>query len=94
MPMRIIQQGIQGTLPDEDQDWLDLEHLVQVELTSEDPEYPIDSQWPTGAMPPMSPYIISLGRRLFSVVWMFGWSCWLVLRIESCYRAIFRISTR
>ena len=43
MRKRIIQQGIQGTLPDEDQDWLDLEHLVQVELTSEDPEYPIDS---------------------------------------------------
>ena len=43
MRKRIIQQGIQGTLPDEDQDWLDLEHLVQVELTSEDPEYPIES---------------------------------------------------
>ena len=43
MRKRIIQQDTQGTIPDEDQDWLDLEHLVQVELTSEDPEYPIES---------------------------------------------------
>jgi hypothetical protein len=43
MRKRIIQQDTQGTLPDEDQDWLDLEHLVQVELTSEDPEYPIET---------------------------------------------------
>mgnify|MGYP001820014669 FL=1 len=43
MRKRIIQQDTQGASPDEDQDWLDLEHLVQVELTSEDPEYPIES---------------------------------------------------
>ena len=43
MRKRIIQQTIQGTLPDEGHDWLELEHLVQVELTSEDPEYPIES---------------------------------------------------
>ena len=43
MRKRIIQQDTQGTSSDEDQDWLDLEHLVQVELTSEDPDYPIES---------------------------------------------------
>jgi len=43
MRKRIIQQDTQGTFADEDQDWLDLEQLVQVELTSEDPEYPIES---------------------------------------------------
>ena len=43
MRKRVIQQDTQGTLPDEDQDWLELEHLVQVEMTSEDPQYPIES---------------------------------------------------
>ena len=43
MRKRIIQQGTQETSSDDDQDWLDLEHLVQVELTSEDAEYPIES---------------------------------------------------
>jgi hypothetical protein len=40
---QIINQGSQGTSPADDQDWLDVEHLVQVELTSEDAEYPIES---------------------------------------------------
>ena len=43
MRKRIIQHDTQATSSDDDQDWLDLEHLVQVELTSEDSEYPIDS---------------------------------------------------
>ena len=43
MRKRIIQQHTQGSSPDEDTGWLDLESLVQVELTSEDAEHPIDS---------------------------------------------------
>ncbi len=43
MRKRIIQQGTQGTRPGADQQWLDLEHLVQAELTSEDAEHPIES---------------------------------------------------
>jgi hypothetical protein len=43
MRKRIIQQETQGTSPDDEQDWLDVEDLVQVELTSEDAEYPIES---------------------------------------------------
>jgi len=40
MRKRIIQRDTQGTSPDDEQDWLDVEDLVQVELTSEDAEYP------------------------------------------------------
>jgi hypothetical protein len=43
MRKRIIGEANEGALPGEDQDWLDLEHLAQAELTSEDPEYPIES---------------------------------------------------
>ncbi len=43
MRKQIIQQDSQGTLPDDEQDWLDVEDLVQVEMTSEDAEYPIES---------------------------------------------------
>jgi len=43
MRKQIINQGSQGTTPADDQDWLDVEHLVQVELTSEDAEHPIES---------------------------------------------------
>jgi hypothetical protein len=43
MRKRIIQQGTQGTLPADDRGWLDLEQLVQVELTSEDTKHPIES---------------------------------------------------
>jgi hypothetical protein len=42
MRKRIIQQGSQETLPADDQEWLDLEQLAEVELTSEDAEHPID----------------------------------------------------
>jgi len=42
MRKRIIHQGTQGASPDDYQDWLDIEHLVQVELTSEDAEHPIE----------------------------------------------------
>ena len=43
MRKQITNEGPQGTPPADDQDWLDLEHLVQVELTSEDAEHPIES---------------------------------------------------
>jgi hypothetical protein len=43
MRKRIIHQGTQGASPDDYQGWLDVEHLVQVELTSEDAEHPIES---------------------------------------------------
>lgn len=38
-------------LPDENQGWLDLEHLVEVELTSEDPAFPIESALTMGSGP-------------------------------------------
>ncbi|MGB5728671.1 MAG: carbohydrate-binding protein [Thiogranum sp.] len=43
MRKRIINQGTQGASLADDQGWLDVEHLVQVELTSEDAEHPIES---------------------------------------------------
>lgn len=43
MRKQIIHQGIQETTPANFQDWLDVEHLAHVELTSEDAEYPIES---------------------------------------------------
>jgi hypothetical protein len=43
MRKQIIRQGTQTTSPADDQGWLDVEHLVQVELTSEDTEHPIES---------------------------------------------------
>ena len=43
MRKQIINQGSQGTSPADDQEWLDVENLVQVELTSEDAEHPIES---------------------------------------------------
>jgi len=39
---RIISQGTQGVLP-ADQDWLEVERLALVELTSEDPEHQFES---------------------------------------------------
>ncbi|MGB5305500.1 MAG: hypothetical protein WBO57_04610 [Gammaproteobacteria bacterium] len=35
--------GLQATAAADSRDWLDLEHLVEVELTSEDVEHPIES---------------------------------------------------
>jgi hypothetical protein len=43
MRKQIINEETQGVSPAEHQDWLDLERLVQVELTSEDPENAIES---------------------------------------------------
>ena len=43
MRKQIIMEQTQGVSPAEPQDWLDLEHLVQVELTSEDAEHAIES---------------------------------------------------
>ena len=42
MRKRIITQGTPGIVPP-DEDWLDLENLAQVELTSEDASHPIES---------------------------------------------------
>ena len=39
---RIIRQGAQEVSP-ADQSWLEVERLAQVEITSEDPAYPIES---------------------------------------------------
>ena len=43
MRKRIIHQGTPATTPADYQDWLEVEHLVQVELTSEDAGHPIES---------------------------------------------------
>jgi hypothetical protein len=43
MRKQIRDAGARAARPAEHQDWLDLEHLVQAELTSEDPEHPIES---------------------------------------------------
>jgi len=42
MRKQVIDQEARGE-PADDQDWLDLESLVQVELTSEDAQHPIES---------------------------------------------------
>ena len=43
MRKQIINEETQSVSPAEPQDWLDLERLVQVELTSEDTEHAIES---------------------------------------------------
>ena len=43
MRKRIFQQRTQITPPVDDHNWLELEELAQVELTSEDPAHPIES---------------------------------------------------
>jgi hypothetical protein len=48
MRKRIINQDTQGVSP-VDQNWLDLERLAQVELTSEDAAHPIESALIPGA---------------------------------------------
>ena len=48
MRKRIISPTAQGT-PASGDDWLDLEDLVQVEITSEDPAHPIESALLPGA---------------------------------------------
>jgi hypothetical protein len=50
MRKRMITQGTQGILPP-DEDWLDLENLAQVELTSEDASQPIESALKPGVGP-------------------------------------------
>ena len=47
MRKRIITRGTQDVMPP-DQDWLDLENLAEVEVTSEDASHPIDSALKTG----------------------------------------------
>jgi hypothetical protein len=42
MRKRIISQSTQAPSPSDEQ-WLDVEHLAQVEVTSEDPAHPIES---------------------------------------------------
>ncbi|MGB5259519.1 MAG: hypothetical protein WBO34_03240 [Gammaproteobacteria bacterium] len=43
MRKQIITEHTQGFSPAEPQDWLDLEHLIQVEMTSEDTAHTIES---------------------------------------------------
>ena len=43
MRKQIINEENQEVLPAKPQDWLDLDRLVQVELTSEDTEHTIES---------------------------------------------------
>ena len=43
MRKKILHESAQIVPPADAQDWLDLEHLVQVELTSEDAQHPIES---------------------------------------------------
>ncbi len=50
MRKRIITQGSHD-IPPADQQWLDLKHLAQVEITSEDPAYPIESALTFGDSP-------------------------------------------
>jgi hypothetical protein len=42
MRKRVIRQGAEA-VPADGQDWLDLERLVQAELTSEDMDYPLEA---------------------------------------------------
>jgi len=48
MRKRIINQNTQNVSP-ADQNWLDLQSLAQVELTSEDAEHPIEAALISGA---------------------------------------------
>ena len=48
MRKRIIHQGADKASPAE-QHWLDVEHLAQVEITSEDPAHPIEAALRPGA---------------------------------------------
>ncbi|MFC1851757.1 hypothetical protein ACFL27_16320 [candidate division CSSED10-310 bacterium] len=48
MRKRIIKQDPAGASPPAER-WLDLEHLAQVELTSENPSYPIEAALSPGA---------------------------------------------
>ena len=48
MRKRIIPQGMLPGSPADDRDWLDLEQLAEVELTSEDPAHPIESALVSG----------------------------------------------
>jgi hypothetical protein len=50
MRKRIITPGTQSIKPP-DEGWLDLEHLAQAELTSEDPSHPIEAALKPGVGP-------------------------------------------
>lgn len=43
MRKRLLTSEDQNRSPQADKNWLDLEHLAKVEITSEDPSYPIES---------------------------------------------------
>ena len=43
MRKKILHESAQIVPPADAQDWLDLEHLIRAELTSEDSEHPIES---------------------------------------------------
>lgn len=51
MRKQITQNNIQGLPANQEQIWLDLEQLAQVELTSEDADHPIESALLLGASP-------------------------------------------
>jgi hypothetical protein len=43
MRKRIIGQSVPAKVPTEGESWLDLEHLAEVEVSSEEPDFPIES---------------------------------------------------
>ena len=43
MRKRIVQKHSQGTATADEPQWLDLEHLVQIEVTSEQADHPVES---------------------------------------------------
>ena len=47
---RIINESLKESLPS-DQNWLDLEHIAQVEITSEDAEHPVEAALTAGRGP-------------------------------------------
>ena len=49
MRKRIMEHGPRGTPSGEERDWLDLERLIQVEMTSEDAAHPVESALVPGA---------------------------------------------
>ena len=51
MRKRIIEHGPQGTPSGEQRDWLDLERVIQIEVTSEDAAHPIESALVYGGEP-------------------------------------------
>jgi len=49
MRKRIINQNIDEIIPPDTRNWLDVEHVAQVDITSEDPAHPIEAALTAGA---------------------------------------------